>query len=258
MNHEALVSKKHGLYRSFWFSHFYPQTNNSRWFGAGFMIKLTDLGFSKGVIVETVVSTYNLDGQPNAAPMGAIMENLQRIILRIYTSSLTYKNLQSKRCAVVNVTSNPELFYRTTFKEANPKGRMPQEWVEKAETIDAPRLRTADALIEVTVADTRPFDAERAEVSCDVKLVKASSVLPKVYCRALFATIEAIIHATRVKTFMTHGDRQKQEQASKLLERIRECNDVVNRVAPNSRYSEIMADLNQRVDSWRIKGESPR
>jgi hypothetical protein len=222
------------------------------------MTEITDLGFSEGVIVETVVSTYNVDGQPNAAPMGAIMTSPQRLVLRIYTSSLTYKNLQSKRCAVVNVTSDPEVFYRTAFKEANPKGRMPQEWFEKAETVDAPRLRTADALIEVTVADIRPFDAERAEVLCDVELVKASSVLPKVYCRALFATIEAIIHATRVKTFMIHGDRQKREQALKLLEMIRECHDVVNRVAPNSRYSEIMADLNQRVDSWRVKGESLR
>lgn len=222
------------------------------------MTKLTDFGFSKGVIVETVVSTYNVDGQPNAAPMGAIMESLQRIVLRIYTSSLTYRNLQAKRCAVVNVTSDPELFYRTAFKEANLKGRMPQEWFEKAETVDAPILRTADAQIEVAVADIRAFDAERAEVLCDVKLVKVSSVWPKVYCRALFATIEAIIHATRVKTFMIQGDRQKREQALKLLERIRECHDVVKRVAPNSRYSEIMADLNQRVDSWRVKGESLR
>lgn len=222
------------------------------------MTKLTDLGFSKGVILETVVSTYNVDGQPNAAPMGAIMEKLQRIVLRIYTSSLTYRNIQSKRCTVVNVTSDPELFYRTAFKEANPKARMPQEWFEKAETVDAPRLRTAGAFIEATVADIRAFDGERAEVLFDVKLVKASRVLPKVYCRAVFATIEAIIHATRVKIFMIHGDRQKQEQALKLLERIRECNDVVNRVAPNSRYSGIMADLNQRVDSWRVKGESLR
>ena len=68
------------------------------------MTKLTDLGFSNGVIVETVVSTYNEDGQANAAPMGTEMTNAQRIVFRIYTSSLTYKNLQSKRCAVVNVT----------------------------------------------------------------------------------------------------------------------------------------------------------
>ena len=33
-------------------------------------MKLVDLGFSKGTIVETIVSTYNRDGKPNAAPMG--------------------------------------------------------------------------------------------------------------------------------------------------------------------------------------------
>ncbi len=222
------------------------------------MTTLTDLGFSKRVIVETIVSAYSVDGQPNAAPMGATMENPQRMILRIYTSSLTYKNLQSKKCAVVNVTSDPEVFYRTAFKEANPNGRLPQEWFERAEKVDAPRLRAADAHIEVAVADIAPFDVERAEVTCEVKLVQASSVLPKAYCRALSATIEAIIHATRVKAFLTHADRQKREQALKLLEKIRQCRNVVNRVAPRSRYSEIMADLNQRADSWRVKSESLR
>ena len=222
------------------------------------MTELAELGFSKGVIVETVVSTYTVVGQPNAAPMGVIMENAQRIMLRIYTSSLTYENLQSKRCAVVNVTSDPELFYRTAFKEANPKGRIPQEWFEKAENIDAPRIHTADAHIEVAVADITPFDAERAEVLCNIKFAKASNVLPKVYCRASFATIEAIVHATRVKAFMTEGDRQKREQALKLVEIIKEHHDVVDRVAPNSRYSEIMADLDKRIKSWRVKDESVR
>jgi hypothetical protein len=215
------------------------------------MTTLTDLGFSKGAIVETVVSTYNADGQPNAAPMGVTMESAQRLVFRIYTSSLTYKNLQAKRCAVVNVTSDAEVFYRTAFKEANPNGKLPLEWFEGAETVDAPRLRAADAHVEVAVADMAPLDAERAEVLCDVTLIKASTVLPRAYCRALSATIEAVIHATRVKVFIGHADRQKQEQALKLLETIRQCHDVVNRVAPRSRYSEIMADLTQRLDSWR-------
>jgi hypothetical protein len=215
------------------------------------MINLADLGFSKGLIVETVVSTYNMRGQPNAAPMGVTMENAQRLALRIYTSSLTHRNLQAARCAVVNVTSDPELFYRTAFKEANPKGKVPLKWFEKAETVDAPRLRAADAHVEVTVADMAAFDAERAEVSCEVKLVKATTVLPKAYCRASSATIEAIIHATRVKDFLAHADGQKKEQAVRLMEMIRHCRDVVNRVAPNSRHSEIIADLSERVDSWR-------
>ena len=222
------------------------------------MTGITDLGFSEGVIVETIVTTYNVDGEANAAPMGVTMENPQRLVFRIYTSSLTYTNLQSKKCGVVNVSSDAELFYRTAFKEANPNGKLPQDWFEKSETVDAPRLRAAEAHIEVVVADMRQLDAERAEVLCDVKLVQASSVFPRAYCRALFATVEAIVHATRVEAFINHEDRQKREQALKLLETIKECNDVVNRTAPNSRYSEIMADLNQRIDSWRAKGESLR
>jgi len=222
------------------------------------MTNITDLGFSEGIIVETIVSTYNANGQANAAPMGAIMTSPQRIVLRIYTSSVTYKNVQSKKCGVVNITFDPEMFYRAAFKEANPNGKVPQELFGKAETVAAPILRAADAHIEVAVVDITPIDAERAEVVCDVKLVQASSVLPKAYCRALFATIEAIVHATRVEAFIAHRDRQKREQALKLLEKIRDCDDVVNRVASNSRYAEIMADLNQRIDSWRAKGESLR
>ena len=216
------------------------------------MVKIEELGFSEGVIVETIVTTYNMDGQANAAPMGATMTSPQRVCLKIYTSSLTYKNLQSKKCGVVNVTSDVELFYRTAFKD--PDGSVPQDWFENAETVDAPKLRGADAHVEVTVADIRQFDGERVEVLCDVKLVQASSVLPRAYCRALFATVEAVVHATRVEAFIGSGNMEKREQALKLLDIIMDCNDVVNRVAPNSRYSEIMADLNQRIDSWRAKG----
>jgi hypothetical protein len=220
------------------------------------MAKLTDLGFSKGAIVETIVSTYNMDGQPNAAPMGAIMENEQRIVIKLYNSSLTYKNLQTKKCAVINVTSDVEVFYRTAFKETNPDGTLPQEWFEKAETVNAPQLRMADATIEISATDMTPIGAEKTEAQCDVKLVKAAKTLPKAYNRALPATVEAIIHATRVKVLIS--DEQEQKHVSKLLEMIEDCNDVVNRVASNSRYSEIMTDLTKRVDSWRAKSESTR
>jgi hypothetical protein len=222
------------------------------------MTGITDLGFSEGVIVETIVSTYNADGEANAAPMGVTMENSQQLVFRIYTSSSTYKNLQSNKCAVVNVTYDAELFYKTAFKEANPNGVLPQDWLEKADTINAPRLQAAKAHIEVAVANIKQVDSERAEVTCEVKFVQTSTVFPKAYCRALFATIEAIVHATRVEAFITHEDKQKREQALKLLKTIKECRDVVNRVAPNSLYSKIMVDLNHRINSWRVKDESSR
>ena len=65
------------------------------------------------------------------------------------------------------------------------------------------------------------------------------------------ATLEAIIHATRVKAFA--NDKSKQQQVEQLLEMIENCNDVVNRTAPDSQYSAVMADLTKIIDSWRNK-----
>jgi hypothetical protein len=59
-----------------------------------------------------------------------------------------------------------------------------------------------------------------------------------------------------VKAFL--NDEGKQKKVSKLLELIDNCNDVVNRVAPNSAFSIVMADLMERIDSWRNETESLR
>lgn len=219
------------------------------------MVNLTELGFSKGIIVETIVSTYNPDNQPNAAPMGAKMIDEQNIVINPYNSSSTLRNLKSKTCAVVNLTSDIELFHKTALKEANLPA-ISSGLFEKAETINAPRLRMTDATIEVTVTNLTPIDAKRTSVTCKVNLIKATPAPPKAYCRAFSATLEAIIHATRVKALA--GDKTEQGNVSRLIELIKNCNDVVNKVAPKSRYSEIMADLIDKVDLWRTKSEGLR
>lgn len=212
------------------------------------MNKLASLGFLKKTIMETIISTYNVEGSPTVAPMGVETEDMQRIVIRPYTSSLTYKNLQLKKCAVINVTSNPELYYWTAFKEVNPSGRVPGEWFGKAEAVDAPRLLLADAFIEVSVLNLKSLRGRRGEVLCSVKLVKTPNILPKAYCRATFAMIESIIHATRVKVFLTSGEYKKAERLVKL---IKYYSTIVERVAQDSRYSKIMTDLIQRIDSWK-------
>jgi hypothetical protein len=216
------------------------------------LINLTDLGFIKGIIGETIVSTFDLNGQPNAAPMGILIENDEQLKIKPYRTSLTYKNLQTKRCAVVNLTSNSQLFYLTALKDLRLDVKLPKLMYEKAEKVDAPRLKAADSTIEVTVAKTDSFYYERAEILCNVELVKSSKSLPKVYCRAQFATIEAIIHSTRIKLFLK-GNKEQQKQAIQLLELVNVCNDIVKRTAPNSIYSEIMTELTQRINLWRNK-----
>jgi hypothetical protein len=215
------------------------------------MAKLTDLGFSEGIVTETILSTYNPDGVSNAAPMGATMQDPQTFNLNIFNSSQTNSNLRTNRFAVINVTSNIEFYYKTAFKEANPEGKLPKEWFEKAEAVNAPKLRLAEATIEVSVVNMQPVGMEKTVFSCNVEKVNFVKIFPQVYCRAMPATLEAIVHATRVKEFL--NDQKKKAQVNQLLQAIQNCIAIVNRTAPNSAYSEVLADLIKRIDSWRNK-----
>jgi hypothetical protein len=215
------------------------------------MAKLSELGFMKCAVVEILVSTYNRDGSSNAAPMGATLQDDRHLALNLYNSSTTLANLKSGRCAVVNLTGNIEVYYRATFKEANPDGVLPKEWFEKAAAVNAPKLRLAEAAVEVSLTDLAAEGEEKTRVVFAVEQVHAEQGFPRVYCRAFGLTLEAIVHATRVK--LLAADPEEQAHVGELLRKIRDCNDVVDRIAPNSSYSTVMADLVKRVDGWRQK-----
>jgi len=215
------------------------------------MAKLSDLGFLKNVIAETIVSTYNTDEEPNAAPMGVTMIDAQHLAINVFNSSTTFTNIKLNSCAVVNLTGNIEVFYRTAFKEANPNGVLPQEWFEKAKAVNAPKLCLAEATIDVSLTDLVAFNAEKTRAVFNVEFVQAEQKYPQVYCRAFGATVEALVHATRVKALL-HDENEK-KRVNELLKKISYCNDVVNRVASNSSYSLVMADLMKRISNWEQK-----
>jgi uncharacterized protein len=215
------------------------------------MAKLTDLGFLKNMIFEAIVSTYNQDGSPNAAPMGTIMHNQHTINLNIFNTSETNHNLKTNKCAVINFTNNIEIFYKTTFKETNPTGKLPDEWFEKAKTVNAPKLQLADITIDVSVSSMESIVAEKTNFSCKIMKINVEKMYPQIYCRAMAMTLEAIIHATRLKVFV--NDKMQEKNVNSLLQLIENNKDVVNRVAPNSKYTVIMSDLTKKIDSWRNK-----
>lgn len=202
------------------------------------------------MVSETIVSTYNPDRSANAAPMGLKLLDEQHLGMNIFNTSSTCRNLKAKKCAVVNLTCDIEVFYKSTFKDANPDGKVPSEWFVKSELVDAPKLRSAEATVEVSV-DSASDDGERTQFSCSLKRLVATVEFPRVYCRAFPLTVEAITHATRVKAFLdTPG---KQQEAVQLFELIKNYGRVVERVAPDSEYTAVMADLLGQIDSWRLK-----
>lgn len=214
------------------------------------MISLEDLGFSKGIIFETIVSTYTKQGHPNIAPMGVIKLDTKKILIKIYRSSNTFKNLKSKRCAVVNLSTDATLFYTSAIKETNIDNKISKDLFEKGDIVDAPLLKKADATMEAIVRDINTLDSERAEVILEVKNIKTAGCLPKVYSRAFSATIESIILATRIKLFLV-GNQLQQKQAKKMIEKVMWFKEIIRRTAPKSEYDNIMSDLIKRIKIWK-------
>ena len=214
------------------------------------MVELTDLGFSKDMFSETIVSTYNPDGSINAAPMGLKLKDEQHLSMCIFNTSSTCRNLKLKKQAVVNLTSNIEFFYKSAFKEVNIDGKIPKQWFVKADIVEAPKLSSSDGSIEVSI-NSMSDDGERTEFSCRVKSLSAIMQYPQVYCRAMPLTLEAITHATRVKVFIKASKKQK--EVAELIKTIQNYGHIVERVAPNSEYAAVLADLLNRIDSWRTR-----
>ena len=214
------------------------------------MISLEDLGFVKGVIFETIVSTYTKQGSPNIAPMGVIKVDPKKIMIKIYKSSNTYKNIKSKKCAVINLSSDPVLFYKTAIKESDIGVKIVDDLFEKGDLVNAPRLKKAEANIEVSVLNINDLDLEKAEIILEVKKIKTAVCLPKVYCRAFSATIESIILATRIKPYLV-GNQLQQKQAEKMIEKVKCFEEIIKRTAPKSEFTDIMSDLIRRIEIWK-------
>ena len=221
--------------------------------------ELEALGLKRGWIYETIVGTYNTDRKPNAAAMGASLRDSERLVLKPYLNTLTYRNIRERMCATVNVTSDPTIFYRAVYKSNNIFGDLPLDWFEPSASIDAPKLRTADAQIECFVEDI-DTSSDRAVVILQPKSVlhrNTHVTLP--YCRASSAVFESVLHSTRIRPFLRE---ERGHEAEELINLINHYRSVVGKVAPRSELSEIMEDIQQKIHKWvdspRNLGRQPR
>jgi hypothetical protein len=194
-------------------------------------------------VVEGIIATYTPEGRPTAAPMGLYTEDLERIVVKPYKDTLTYRNMVARGCATANLTHEPELYYYTTFKDANPGGQLPAGWFEEASKVDAPALRPADVSIELEVEEVKG-SGMRGELVCTPVSYRVR-VERKAYSRAAFALIESLIHATRVEPYLEQG-----LDVAPLVARIQDYRALVRRVAPGTGLEAMMEDLWRRVEGW--------
>ncbi|MGP3668210.1 MAG: DUF447 domain-containing protein [Candidatus Bathyarchaeota archaeon] len=200
-------------------------------------------GLTPDSIFEAIVSTYNPDGSCNAAPMGIVVRKSGTVLVRPYIYTQTYKNLRYWRCCTINFTWKPEVFFKTTFKRV--KGiKIPSAWFENSRNIHAPILRVADGYVEAKVLRFKAY-GDRGLFLCKVLASKIRSRPPLTYFRAIPATIESIIHATRILKFSEEGEIGKVKE---LLKIVNHYDNLVRRVAPKSSLVRVMDELKKILD----------
>jgi hypothetical protein len=75
------------------------------------------------VIVETIVTTVADDGTVNTAPMGVEWDpaaDHDRIVLKPFLDTATYRNVLATRAAVVNVTDDVRVFAQAAISNPQP------------------------------------------------------------------------------------------------------------------------------------------
>jgi len=214
---------------------------------------LFDLGFHKGSIYETIITTFDSKNRPHAAPMGTTVTSASNLILRPFIDTETFKNLRARGCGVLNVTSDPRMFHRTALKNERWVGKPPKTWFESAKKVDAPRLSSSDSYVEFSVSSIST-DELRSIARCKVVHTEFTERKVAPYCRGTFVAVESIIHATRARELI----KSRPREARKLIELIRYYGELVDRVAPGSNEAKIVHDILTHMGNLRNRvNQSP-
>jgi len=191
--------------------------------------KISELGFEPGIIYEVIVTSLDRHGKPHAGTMGALFEKTnERPIFKIkaYSSCKTGMNLLSTRQGVLNI-ADPELLVDAALDLCTDF-----EYVE-SNVVEVPRLSEALAWIEFKVINAARSN-DSIEFTCLPVYAGCLEVKPRPYTRAVFALVEAAVHASRIKPYRDLGCMDK---ASELYELAKKYLELVENVAPNSRYA---------------------
>ncbi|MBS7658872.1 MAG: DUF447 family protein [Candidatus Bathyarchaeia archaeon] len=206
----------------------------------------------KNRIYEAVVSVYNENKEPTAAPMGVTIINNLSFFIKPFKQASLLKKLMNSKCGVANFTLNPTIFYLTAFKEKNPGGKLPLNLFKPATYVNAPKLKTSILYIEFTVNKILNESVDRVKIECNIEGIEEGNEELQPYCRGLFAALECVIHATRVKKYLLEKNFS---EAEKLIQLILYYNDLINRVAPQTDYANLVKTIIEDCEEWRRRAK---
>jgi len=192
-------------------------------------IDLSSVGMEKGQQYETIITTINKNGDKNAAPIGVICKDKNKVMCRIFKTSTTLANIFSQKEFVVNITLNPMLFTLATIDN------IPDEFFEKFEEITGEHsfvnLKDVDAYLKCKVISIKeavkksdPIRKSEANlIVASVEDIIVNNKCVKVANRGFYCLIDSLVNFTRFEIV----DKEKQNY---FLDRLKESKRIINKV----------------------------
>jgi uncharacterized protein len=210
------------------------------------MLNLGSVGMRKGMLYETVVTTKNRDGSPNAAPIGVTCTGQGEVALHLHQGSRTVQNVKAEGRFVVNILKDPVLFVESTL------GNLSQNSFDKYNQDF--HVKNADAffIAEVThIKDVEKEDQFGVSTATVLKaevrdLVKKSDCVEPIN-RAIYGIIEALVYLTRMD--MVSGDMEKLYR-----HRMSEISRIVNKVG-GAEHKKAMKKISEAFSRYDDKSE---
>jgi uncharacterized protein len=203
------------------------------------MLNLNSLNMEKGMRYETIVTTINEDGTPNAAPMGVICKDHDKVVLRLNEGSRTVRNIKREKAFYVNLTKDPILFVQATienppYEEFKDENRgfslIKSDAFFLAEVIQERQMEREDSfgksVLTIVQAQTR-----------EIMLNKFRDIEPM--NRAICGIIEALVNLSRM-------DIAQPNKKNEYLRRMKEISRLVNRVG-GTEHQKAMEMINEEV-----------
>ncbi len=181
---------------------------------------LKSLKMEKGLLYETIVTTLNVEGVGNAAPIGVICKGPREVILYLYEGSHTLSNILATSNFTVNITDDPILFTEATLGDLGDEYFIPySEYLI---------LRGASSFFTATTKRVKGVkrkdrygESKLFIITADVKRIFKGKNFKEPLNRSIYAIIESLINYTRIN---------RVENKEDIIDRILEMKRVVDRV----------------------------
>ena len=202
-------------------------------------IDLSKIGMDKGQQYETIITTINNDGTPNAAPFGVRVLDKDKVQLRIFEGGNTIKNIREKEEFIVNITENPLMFTFATIDT------IPEEYLTKIDkktkdNNELVYLSKTDAYFICEVETLKTAFRENDPIKdTEINMIKANVVelniknkCVKPINRGIHALIESLVNYSRINIV----EEKKQKY---FMERFLESERIIKRVGKKEEKESI-------------------